>query len=278
MHASSISDSGSSSGPDSGSESGPQPGVLTSPLLERHGFRHAFFTREGGASVGPFRSLNFSAAVGDEASAVAANLARARRYLGVDEGKLCFVSQVHGVATALVDGTASPGDLLKLEADAVLTRARGVACAVRTADCVPVLLADVEAGTVAAVHAGWRGVVAGAVEAALGRLRALSAGGGEWVAAVGPHISVSAFEVSEEVADELQASCPVPIVSREYGDRPHVDLRRAVRAQLVSAGLADGDVDDVRGCTVLDAERFFSYRRDGARSGRHLSAIVCGSR
>ncbi len=244
----------------------------------RRGFRHAFFTREGGVSTGPFCSLNFSVAAGDDPQAVAANLASARQKLGVDAGKLCFVSQVHGVETAIVDGTLSPAELLRVEADAVLTAVNGVACAVRTADCVPVLLADVETGCVAAVHAGWRGIVAGVVGAAVSRIRVLSGSHGTLTAAIGPHISAAAFEVSEGVAAELQEACPEPVVQRAPGEKPRVDLRRAVRAQLVAAGLADDEVDDVPGCTVLDAKQFFSYRRDGARSGRHLSAIVCRTR
>lgn len=275
MHASSNSDLGSDVSSHSDSPSGSGPGALTSSLLDRHGFRHAFFTRHGGASIGSFRSLNFSVAVGDEAAAVAANLASAARRLDIARDKLFFVSQVHGSVTAVVDGSALPHEILGVEADAVLSRTQGVACAVRTADCVPVLLADAAVGQVAAVHAGWRGVVAGVLGAAVRDLRALSASSGPMIAAIGPHISVDAFEVSEEVASQIQSVCAEPIVFRRYGTKPHVDLRRAARAQLFAAGLADADVDDVPGCTVLDAERFFSYRRDGARSGRHLSAIVC---
>jgi len=244
-------------------------------MLTELGFRHAFFTRVGGVSTGPFESLNFSVAVGDELEAVSANLAAASRSLGVEDAKLCFVSQVHGARAAVVHGGQSRDDLLQLEADAVVTGTPGVACAVRTADCVPVLLADLETGFVAAAHAGWRGVVGGVLGAAVEELRALSGEEGRIVAAIGPHISLDAFEVSEDVALQIQSVCHKAVVSRTYGDRPHVDLRVAVRDHLVRAGVPDASVDDVEGCTMLDGSRFFSYRRDGARSGRHLSAIVC---
>lgn len=96
------------------------------------------------------------------------------------------------------------------------------------------------------------------------------------VAAIGPHISLAAFEVSEDVALELAGASrdERAVVSRSFGRKPHVDLRRLVRQKLVALGLDEAEVDDVGGCTLGEPERFFSFRRDGARSGRHLSAIV----
>jgi copper oxidase (laccase) domain-containing protein len=100
-------------------------------------------------------------------------------------------------------------------------------------------------------------------------------GRGELLAAIGPHISAAAFEVSDEVAAELAASCPVPgAVERVSGERPHVSLRFIVTQKLLALGLAESGVEQVGGCTVGDKERYFSFRRDGKRSGRHLSAIV----
>jgi hypothetical protein len=95
------------------------------------------------------------------------------------------------------------------------------------------------------------------------------------LAAIGPHISVAAFEVSEDVAGELSSAVPgVDAVVRKRGAKPHVDLRKLVRAQLLGQGFSGTAVDDVQGCTVSDPDLFFSYRRDGAVSGRHLSAVV----
>jgi hypothetical protein len=141
-----------------------------------------------------------------------------------------------------------------------------------------VLIGDRKSGMVAAVHAGWRGVVARVIEATVSSLRVELGEPGDLVAAIGPHISVSAFEVSDEVAAALaSASSADCAVDRTLGPKPHVDLGRIVRAQLCEVGVPDDLVDDVPGCTAGDAEHFFSFRRDGPRSGRHLAAIVARS-
>jgi hypothetical protein len=248
---------------------------LESRLLREAGFSHAFFTRRGGTSRGPYASLNFSWTVGDDERNVIENVSRAARQLGVDASRLYWLSQVHGSDAHVVTDSEDPTAVRERSGDALLGAAAGVACGVRTADCVPVLLADERSGCVAAAHAGWRGVVLGVVPATVEHLRALAGRGAEIVAAIGPHISAGAFEVGEDVADELARSSPVAgVVRRGSAERPHVDLRAIVRAQLRAAGVDDARVDDVFGCTVSDPELFFSYRRDGPRSGRHLSAIV----
>ena len=248
---------------------------LESELLRRAGFRHAFFTRQGGVSSGPYRSLNFSSAVGDDPTNVAKNLVLAAEALGTAPERIYFLSQVHGVEAMTVDGSENRDEMLHRRGDAVLARAKGVTVGVRSADCVPVLVADPATGAVAAIHAGWRGTAAGVVAHAIEGLRELIGARGELLAAIGPHISADAFEVSDEVAAELAACCPdAGVVIRDRGPRPHVDLRRIVRSQLAELGLPDAAIDDVFGCTVGDPDRFFSYRRDGKVGGRHLSAIV----
>jgi copper oxidase (laccase) domain-containing protein len=118
-------------------------------------------------------------------------------------------------------------------------------------------------------------VVVGAVEAGVACLRQNLGNEGQLLAAIGPHISVAAFEVSDEVAAELAAVCPVPgAVQRAPGARPHVNLRFIVTQKLLALGLTEASIDQIGGCTVLDAQHYFSFRRDGKRSGRHLSAIV----
>jgi YfiH family protein len=162
------------------------------------------------------------------------------------------------------------------EGDAVVALRGELACGVRSADCVPILLGDLQSGAVAAVHAGWRGVVAGVVGAAVQGLRAEIGAEGELVAAIGPHISVAAFEVGEDVAAELgRASDARDVVVRSEAHF-RVDLRRIVRAQLTATGMDASAIDDVFGCTMGEPERYFSFRRDGQKSGRHLSAIVPG--
>jgi polyphenol oxidase len=250
---------------------------LTSPLLTAAGFRHAFFTRRGGVSTGPFSSLNFSVKVGDTPENVARNLDLAGACLGVARAGLFFSSQVHGNAVRELDAGDLPEGVLFEAADALVTDVTGLACAVRTADCVPVLIADPWSGAVAAAHAGWRGVVCGILAAALATLERRGAAPSGLIAAIGPHISCTAFEVSEEVAGALAAAADDAVVDRTRGPKPHVDLRQAVRLQLTRLGFARGAIEDVPGCTYGDPERFFSFRRDGLESGRHISAIVARS-
>jgi polyphenol oxidase len=245
---------------------------LESRLLRDAGFQHAFFTRRGGVSSGPYASLNFSVSVGDGRAQVGENLRRAAAALGVDPNRLYFASQVHGREAFVIEREFPGENLLATEADAVLSRLPELACGVRTADCVPILIGDAKHGAVAAVHAGWRGVVAGIVAASVERLRGF-ADEGELVAAIGPHISCAAFEVSNDVATQIeQAAAGESVVSIEPGRKPHVDLRRAVRAQLHALGVRA--IDDVGGCTAGEPDLYFSFRRDGPKSGRHLSVIV----
>jgi YfiH family protein len=247
---------------------------IASGLLSEAGFRHAFFTRDGGVSEGPYASLNFSRAVGDSAAHVAANVALAAEALGVASERVYYLSQVHGDVAHVLRGSETPEAVLLLEGDVLVSREPTLACGVRSADCVPILVGDRRSGAVAAIHAGWRGVVRGAVEAGVAALRAQAGGPGELVAAIGPHIRVGAFEVSEDVAGELEAVSPVPGAVDRTGTKPHVSLLRIVVGKLGALGLPAQAIDDVGGCTLAESSRFFSFRRDGKVGGRHLSAIV----
>ncbi len=257
--------------------------VLASALLAEAGFPHAFSTRLGGVSAPPFGPLNLQSqqanararaagAPHDAEADLVENLARFLSAAGLSrDAAVADASQVHGCA--VVDAVAACA--ARREADAITSEAGGPAVLVRVADCVPVLLADPRTGSVAAVHAGWRGVVAGVVPRAVEALRAAGARPEDLVAAVGPCISARHFEIGPEVADALAhadlASCVrAPGV---HGPRHHADLVEAVRAQLVRAGLAEARVDADPPCTFGDADRFHSFRRDGAASGR-LAAVV----
>jgi len=242
--------------------------VLRSALLGERGFAHAFSLRTGGVSEGPFGTLNLGREVGDDPERVAENSARFRAELGARV--VHEVSQVHGREVREVREDDPVAALRALEADGLVTGVRGRAVAVRTADCVPILLAHTGSGRVAAVHAGWRGVVARVLAAAVERLGDPA----RLLAAIGPHIRVGAFEVSPEVALEIAAAAHGAPVVVAGSRRPHVDLAVAVRAQLAALGV--GSVDDVGGCTHAEPERFFSHRRDRGETGRHLAAIVAG--
>ncbi|MEO8905262.1 MAG: peptidoglycan editing factor PgeF [Polyangiaceae bacterium] len=246
---------------------------LESALLREAGFRHAFFTRNGGVSTGAYQSLSFSIAAGDDPDNVRQNLERAGVALGVEATRIHFLSQVHGRVAHTLTGIETQAKLVSVEGDALVSRVPGLACAVRSADCVPVLLADRRSGAVSAIHAGWRGAVQGVVSATVAALRAIEPNP-DLVAAIGPHISLPAFEVSNDVAETILSASLDPDILDRSRAKPHVDLRRMLRAELRSLGLAPAAIDDVNGCTVLQPELFFSFRRDGKASGRHLSAIV----
>ncbi len=242
--------------------------ALRSDLLARHGFAHGFSLRTGGVSEGPFASLNLGRTVGDDSRAVAENLRRFASAVGVDLARVYEVSQVHGRAVALVDGR-EVAEVRSIEADALVTRAEGCSVAVRTADCVPILIADTSSGAVAAVHAGWRGVVSRVLDAALDLLGAPPS---STIAVIGPHIRV--FEVSDEVAAQIAAEAHGAEVVIAHEPRPHVDLALALRAQLAARGIDAANVDDVGGCTLSEPDRFFSHRRDAGTTGRHLALIA----
>jgi YfiH family protein len=187
--------------------------------------------------------------------------------LRFDPSRLVQVEQVHGdrVLTVPVPRGA--------KGDALVATQPGDAVGVRVADCVPILLADPKTRIVAAVHAGWRGVVAGIVTRTLEQIAPSS---GCLIAAIGPCIGPCCFEVGLDVAEKIGAiDCSA--VARQEGDKAFVDLRRAVRMQLRGvAAIEDVPSSGRAGCTKCDAEQFFSHRRDGDHAGRHLAVIVAG--
>jgi YfiH family protein len=253
----------------------------TLPLLQSavlDGFTHAFVTRAGGVSPAPYDSLNLAMRWGDVRENVFENRRRLFAACGVE--RAFFVRQVHGADVVRVDAGSAPELPPETEADALVSDVPGVALGVFTADCVPVLVADPATGAVAAVHAGWRGVIAGVVPAAL---RALAGHYGSRAAdvrvALGPAIGACCFEVGAEVEATFQASFPgVALVHTGPAGKPHVNLKRALAAQLAAVGVAADQVDAGDECTKCDAARFFSYRRDNTRTGQHLSVIVAGRR
>lgn len=258
-------------------EGTPLPMLRTSPRLAAEGFAHGFFTRVGGVSAPPWDTLSFTIGAGDAPEAVQENRARAAKALGVDAARLYYPSQVHGTACVVLDGSEDPDEVVRRVADLTASRAPGVGCAVRSADCVPILLADRRTGAVVAVHSGWRGTVLRASLAGLAVLERLGARPADVIAAIGPHLEECCFEVGLDVAIQLAAcsNAPTPIVRRdEERGKAWVDLRAIVRAQLESGGVAREAIDDVPGCTKHEPALYHSFRRDGAASGRLLSAIV----
>lgn len=244
------------------------PARFVSPLLELSGVVHGFATRQGGVSAGSFASLNFGTKGGDDPRNVAENLRRLAEAAGFAPERFYRLRQVHGAEVVEVTEQTRPSELLERPADALVTAARGATVGVVTADCVPVLFAG-PGGTVGVAHAGWRGIVAGVLEATLERLGSAPAA---VRVAVGPCIGVERYEVGPEVAQRFEAEPGA--VSREPGHRPHLDLQAAVRARLEAAGVPRASISvPSELCTYTRADLFFSYRRHGVGTGLQLSFI-----
>jgi YfiH family protein len=218
-------------------------------------------TRAGGASCGAYASFNLGAHVGDDPAAVERNRERLRGTLPADP---VWLQQVHG--TEVVDAASAPA---LARADAAVARARHVVCAVLTADCVPVLLAAADGAAVAVAHAGWRGLAAGVIEAAVARMGVAA---GTVIAWLGPAIGPRAYEVGPEVRAAFvrhDAAAAAAFAPRR-DDRFLADLFLLARQRLARAGVAA--VYGGRDCTFSDAARFYSYRREPA-TGRFASLV-----
>ena len=229
--------------------------------------RAACSLREGGVSAPPYESLNLGDHVGDDAAAVAANRTRLAEALGV---RPVYMRQVHGTGVAELDTESADG----LEADACLSLARGVACTIMVADCLPVLLARTDGSAVAAAHAGWRGLANGVVEAAVDAIA-----GEQVIAWLGPCIGPQAFEVGDEVKQAFEARDAVAATCfRQHAPGKWlVDLPALARMRLRAAGIENicGNDGGRSWCTVSNPSRFFSHRRDRV-SGRFAACIWLG--
>jgi polyphenol oxidase len=243
---------------------------MISPLRsEALAVPHGFFTREGGVSAGPFASLNCSLSGADDRDAVLENRARAAASVGV--ATLTGLTQVHGAAVAVVDEPWETG--AGPQADAMVTRRPGVGLGIITADCAPVLFAG--PGVVGAAHAGWRGALAGVLEATLAAM-----GPGPVTAVVGPCIGPDSYEVAADLRDAVLARDPAD--ARFFTDRRPghwlFDLPGYCAARLRAAGAA---VHVLGADTLTDAGRFFSHRRrtlaGGGPIGHQISIVACPS-
>jgi YfiH family protein len=230
--------------------------------------RAACTTRIGGVSSGAYSGLNLADHVGDDPRAVARNRALLRLRLGLPREPV-WLRQVHGCSVADLTGGATA-----CEADAAVARRAGEVCAVLTADCLPLLITDRAGTCVAAVHAGWRGLAAGVIEATLARLPAPPASLSCWL---GPAIGPRHFEVGAEVRERfLQGGEQDAGAAFKHlgGAKWLADLYLLARQRLSGAGVTE--VSGGGFCTYGDRRRFFSYRRDGA-TGRMASLVWIAS-
>ena len=237
------------------------------------GVTHGFFTREGGVSGGIYASLNGGPGSADDPAAVAENRARIAAHLR--SGHLVSLHQVHSADTVCVDGPW-PGEWPR--ADAMVTDRPGIALGVLTADCAPVLFADVQAGVIGAAHAGWKGALGGVLEAAVEAMQGLGAERDRIVAAIGPTISQRAYEVGPEfverfVDDDAQnARFFAGGQGGAAGDRTMFDLPGYCLARLRLADI--GAAEWTGHCTYSDPRRFFSYRHACHQAERDYGRLV----
>ena len=244
------------------------------------GIRHGWFTRQGGVSEGIYAGLNTGLGSNDDRAAVMENRRRIADAMGVAPDRLVTCYQVHSPDAVTVTTPWAPADNPK--ADALATATPGIAIAVSSADCGPVLFADAEARVIGAAHAGWKGAFTGVLESTIAAMEGLGADRRRIVATAGPMISGTAYEVGPEFVARFRDAGedidrwfrPSDTPGHAMFDLPAYIVERLTRAGVAAAG-------DLGLCTYADEARFFSYRRMTHRGeadyGRHLSAIVlCG--
>jgi hypothetical protein len=231
---------------------------------------HGFLGRDGGVSRGAFASLNLSTRVGDDEAAVAANRRRVLASLPAGS-QLVGMQQVHGSRVA----TVVSGDEPVGEADAMVTATRGLLLTVLTADCVPVLIAARRAAVVAAVHAGWRGTVAGIAAHTVRALQQLGVAPDELEVALGPAIGGCCYEVDREIGAQFveRWSDAPPSSWRQHGAKGRLDLRQANAHILRCVGVAGDRIHLVGPCTQCTADRYFSHRAARGPTGRQIAFI-----
>lgn len=237
-------------------------------------FRHGFFTRVGGASSGIFHGLNCGQGSTDQREAVEINRARVAQAMGVDSAALAMVHQVHSARAIAV---TAPPETPRPQADGLATATPGLALAVMSADCQPVLFADPEARVIGASHAGWKGALNGVLEATLEAMESLGADRARTRVVIGPTISQRAYEVGPEFLDRFldEDDASARFFAQGAGDRVLFDLPGYSLDRLRRAGVAEAEW--TRHCTYSDAGRFYSYRRSvhqaEADYGRLISVI-----
>lgn len=248
--------------------------ITLSALNDAAAVRHGFFTRRGGVSKAPFDSLNCGFGAADTIENVAHNRALAMAHLDLAADRLVTCHQVHGTDVVTVERPwareASP------RADGMVTRVPGVALGVLAADCAPVLFADAEAGVIGAAHGGWRGALAGIVEATVAGMEALGAMRARIRAGIGPCIAQRSYEVGPEFPPRFAAEDGIFFAPARREGHFMFDLGGYLERRLVQLGVAS--VQRAPHDTVAEEDRFFSYRRACLRGerdyGRGLAAIA----
>jgi YfiH family protein len=245
------------------------------------GIRHGFFTRTGGVSDGIYASLNGGVGSRDAAAKVAENRARVAAALAVRPERLLTAYQTHSADVVTADVPWSPD--ARPRADAIVTRTRGLAIGVTTADCGPILFADAQAGVVGAAHAGWRGALHGVLEATITAMERCGAERGRMVVALGPMIRQPNYEVGPEFVARFTAAETANarfFKASARADHALFDLAGYIAARLRRCGIER--IEDIGRCTYGEPAEFFSYRASTHRGepdyGRHVNAVAMSER
>ena len=247
----------------------PLPALQVPGWLDIAGLEHGFFGRRGGVSIGGFASLNVSGRVGDDPPAVAENWRRiSERCPGLAWVRM---QQVHGARVVY----AEAADQAIGEADGLLTTQVGLGLAVLTADCVPMLCVAPDSRAVLAIHAGWRGTLAGIAAAGIREARRrLGIEPRAWRVALGPAIGGCCYEVEAQIGGQfVERWGAMPDAWQPHGAHGQLDLRAANRILLLAAGVLDAQITTVGPCTACGESEYFSHRRSQGCAGRQLSLI-----
>ena len=253
-------------------------------VLDVEGLSYGFFDRRGGVSTGIYTSRNCGLGSDDARENVIANRASVAAELGTTPDRLITPYQIHSAHAVFAGQPWTPAEAPR--ADAIVTNVPGLAVAVLTADCGPVLFADMNAGVVAAAHSGWRGALGGVLEATVEEMEKHGAKRANIRAALGPAISLAAYEVGAQFRDTFFFADPASSrffstgadekTARNRPDEPHFDLPAYVLARLKAVGITK--LSHLPHCTYGDESRYFSYRRSVKHAepdyGRQISAIM----
>lgn len=253
-----------------------------SEKLNEYGIKHAFFTKKGGVSEGAFESLNFAVGIGDIKDSeenVLENHRRAASLFGLTEGDICRSYQTHTDVVEIASSADRGRGLIIPQydhgVDGMVTEERNLLLSVRSADCVPILLCDIEKNVCGAVHAGWRGTVAGIAKNAVEKMVSLGAKRDNIVAAIGPCIGSCCYEVGNELFDAFcDKNQEYSRFFTEKGDKFMLDLNMANCEILKEAGLLDENISVSGICTKCNCDQFFSHRVSGPVRGT-MSAFIC---
>jgi polyphenol oxidase len=245
-------------------------------LSENKQILHVVTTRKGGQIEGNFGAMNLSLAVGDSKENVIENRSKVCAYLNINNDRIFFPQQCHSDNIKVVSNETNIDELK--ETDALITNVKGLAIAILSADCVPILLFDPIHNAIAAIHAGWRGTIKNIAESAvLAMKKNYQSDPANLIAGIGPSISFEKYEVGEEVASlfrNLFGSNSKIIGADQKKGKTHIDLWEANKQLLIRCGLLSGNIEVAGICTFSHPELFFSARRDGISCGRFGSIIM----